>query len=141
MICRHKRRHLNPGPPPALQPASQQQQQPPQRRRIKQLNTNQRGEKGCYKILLADLIHTDILGYQNFSDLIKDCTHHHIKKSVINFRKQLRVGLKLVIRLRHLETGDLYFLTVSLAGWAKPPFNNLSLFFAESSLLNSRKSI
>ena len=69
-------------------------------------------EKGCYSILLADVIHTDIPGYQNFvrmphafSHLIEECRHHCIKKSVTNFRKALEVGLKLAITLRHLATG------------------------------------
>ena len=43
-----------------------------------------------------------------FFDLIKECIHHHIKKSVTNFRKPLEVGLKLAITLRHLVTGETY---------------------------------
>ena len=45
----------------------------------------QRQERGCCNNLLADLIHTDMQGYQNFVrmppaffDLIEECIHHHI---------------------------------------------------------------
>ena len=40
--------------------------------------------------------------------LIEERKHHHIKKSVNNFRKPLEVGLKLAITLRHLARGDTY---------------------------------
>ena len=75
----------------------------------------QRQEKRCYSNLLADLIHTDILLYQNFVRmppalfyLIEERRHHRIKRSVTNFRKPLEVGLKLAITLRHLATGETY---------------------------------
>ena len=63
----------------------------------------------------VDLIHSDIPGYQNFVrmppaffDLIKECIHHRIEKSVTNFRKPLEVGLILAITVRHLATGKNY---------------------------------
>ena len=71
----------------------------------------QRQEKGCYSTSLTDLIHP---GYQIFFRmplpfyLIKECIHHHIKKSVTNFRKLLEVGLRLAITLRHQATGETY---------------------------------
>ena len=43
-----------------------------------------------------------------FFDLIKKYIHHHIRKSVTNFRKPLAVGLKLAITLTHLATGETY---------------------------------
>ena len=55
LIARQRRIHLYPAPPTALQP-------PPQ----SQPWILQRQEKGCYSNLLADLIYTDIPGYQNF---------------------------------------------------------------------------
>ena len=115
-----ERTHLNPAPSPALQPLAQPQPQLAPRRR-KPPNPwvmpwiLQRQEKGCFSNLLADLIHTDIPGYQNFVRmppaffyLIQERIHHHIKKSVTNFRKPLEVGLKLAITLRHLATGQTY---------------------------------
>ena len=39
--------------------------------------------------------------------LIEEHIHHHIRKSVINFRNYLE-GLKLAITLRHLATGETY---------------------------------
>ena len=112
LICilmeRQRRTHLNPVPPTALQPPAQPQPQPAQRRIRKPPNPwvmpliLQRQENGYYSNLLADLIHTEIPGYQNFVRrppsffyLIEKCTHHHIKKSVTNFRKPLEVSLKL----------------------------------------------
>ena len=110
IICRQKRPHLNPGPSHAQQPPPQPQPQPAPRRRRKPPNPwvmpliLQRQEKGCYSNLLADLIHTDIPGYQNsvrlppaFFDIIEECINNRIKKSVTNFRKPLEVGLKLSI--------------------------------------------
>ena len=121
MICQQRRTHLNPGPAPAIQPAPQPQTQLARRRRRKSPNLwvmpwfFQRQEKGCYSNLLADLIHTDISGYQNFVRmpsvffyLIEECIHDYIKKSVTNFRKPLEIGLKLAITLRHLATGETY---------------------------------
>ena len=108
---------MNPGPLPGLEPAPQPQPSP--RKRRKPPNPwvmpwiPQRQEKGCYNNLLADLIHTDITEYQNFVrmssaffDVIEESIHHHIKKSVTNFRKSLEVGLQLAITLRHLATGE-----------------------------------
>ena len=61
----------------------------------------QRQEKGCYRSLLDNLIQTDIADYQNFVrmpdavfDLIQEGIHHLIMKEVTNFRKPLKVGLK-----------------------------------------------
>ena len=66
----------------------------------------------------ADLIQTDVPGYQNFVRipttlfflfyLIEECIHHCIKKEVINFRKPLDDGLKLAITLRHLAREETY---------------------------------
>ena len=70
ILIGRQRTHINPTPPPALQPLPQPQPQPATRRR-RPLNPwvipwiPQRQEKGCYSNLLADLIHTDIPGYQN----------------------------------------------------------------------------
>ena len=41
-------------------------------------------------------------------DRIEERIHHRIKKEVTNFRMPLKVGLKLVITLRHLATGEMY---------------------------------
>ena len=125
LICilmdRQKRTHLNPAPPPVIQPQVQPQPQSAPRRRRKPENSwvmpwiLQRQEKGCYSNLLADLIHTDMPGYQNFVRmtpgffyLIEECIHHCIKKTVTNFRKPQEVELKLTITERHLPTGETY---------------------------------
>ena len=50
--------------------------------------------------------------------LIEECIHHHMKKSVTNFRKPLEVGLKLAITLRHLATGETYS-SLQLVGHTK----------------------
>ena len=75
----------------------------------------QRGEKGCYRTLLEEPITTDILSYKNFIrmppaifDLIEERITPHVRKSSINFRKALEVGLKLAVTLRHLSTGETY---------------------------------
>ena len=75
----------------------------------------ERQEKECYSIHLANLIHADIPGYQNFVRMIpaffyltEELIHYRIKKSVSNFSKLLDVGLKLVITPRHLATGETY---------------------------------
>ena len=74
----------------------------------------QREQKGCYRTFQADLIQTDIPGYQNLSGCqqhfrpIKEHIHHQIKKSVTNFRKPLEVTLKLAITLKHRATGETY---------------------------------
>ena len=97
---------MNPGPAPSPQP------QPPIRCRRKPLNSwvitwiFQREESGCYRALLANLIQTNIPGYQNF--VIEEHILHHIKKEVTNFRKPLEVGLKLAIAMRHLAIGETY---------------------------------
>ena len=69
--------------------------------------------KRMHRNLLADLILTDIPGYQNFVrmpaavfDLIQELIHHHTKKKVQNFRKPLEVELKPEIILRYLVTGE-----------------------------------
>ena len=128
LIDRQKNTHMNPASPPAIQPPPQPQPAP--RRSRKPLNPwvmpwiLHRQEKGCYSNLLADLIHINISGYQNFVrmspaffDFIEEHIQHWIKKSVTNFRKPLKVELKLAMTLRHLVTGDLLLLAVSLAGW------------------------
>ena len=112
MIDRQKRNQLNPGPPPALQPAPQPQPQPVPRRKRKPPNPwvmpwiFQREEKGYHRTLLADLIQTDIPGYNNFVrmqpaffDFIEECIHYCIKKLPTNFRKPLDSGLKLALTL------------------------------------------
>ena len=118
MICRQKRTHLNPGP--AIQPAPQPlpQQAPKEKKKATKWVMSwilQRQGKGCYTNLLANLIHTDIPGYQNFGGMPptfflphEEPINHLTKKSVTNFRKPLEVGLKLAIILRHLATGDTY---------------------------------
>ena len=136
MICIQKRRRLNPGPATDLQPAPQPQAQPGPRRGRKPPNPwvmpwiLERQEKGRYSNLLANVIHTDIQGYQNFVrmppaffDLIKECIHHCIKKSVTNFSKPLEVELKLAIMVRHLATGETVTFTTTktlLPGAANP---------------------
>ena len=40
--------------------------------------------------------------------LIRERIHHHIKKSMTNFRNPLEVRLNLAITLRHLVTGETY---------------------------------
>ena len=119
LIGTQKRTHLNQASSPVLQPPPQPQPQATPRRRRKPPNPwvmfwiLQRQEKGCYSNLLADLIHTDIPGYQNFVRmptaffyLIEECIHHRTKRSVTNFRKPLEVGLKLAITMRHLATRE-----------------------------------
>ena len=121
MIGRQRRTHLNQTPPLAPQPPLQLQRHPAARRRKNPPNPwvmpwiLQKQDRGCYSNLVADLIHIDIPGYQNFVslppaffNLIKECIHHRIKKSFTNFGKPLEVGLKLVIMLRHLVTGATY---------------------------------
>ena len=118
---RQRRTHLNVAPSPVIQPPAQPYPQPAPRRKRKPLNPwvipsiLQRQEKGCTNNLLADLIHTNIPGYQNFVrmppaffDLIREHIHHCIKKSVANFRKPLEVRLKMAVILRHLVTGETY---------------------------------
>ena len=76
-----------------------------------------------------------------FFDLIKECIHHRIKKSVTNFRKPLEVGLKLAKTLRHLVTGETY-TSSHITGWlVESPSANLSPRSTEISLLNSRMNI
>ena len=88
-----------------------------------------------------------IQGYHNFVRmslfyLMEECIHHHIKKSVTNFRKPQEVGLKLEIMLRHLATGETHTPPSSITGWlAKPSYVNSSPRSAEPSLLNSRTNI
>ena len=88
---------------------------PPRRRRKPQTPwvmpwILQREERGCYRTLLADLIHTDIPDYQNFLPaavfaLIEECIHQmSATASVTNFRKPLELGLKLALMLRQLTT-------------------------------------
>ena len=121
MICRQTRTHPNPGPTPAPKAAPSPQLWLLVRRKRKPPNQwvmpriIQREERGCYRTLLSDLIQIDIPGYQNFVrmppaffDPIKECIHHRIKKSATNFRKPLEVGLKLIITMRHLATGETY---------------------------------
>ena len=114
-ICRQKRTHFNPGLTPGLPPAPQPEPQPTSWNRRKPPNSwvmpwiLQRHLKGCYRNLLTGLIHTNITGYQNFVRmppaffyLIEERIHHHIEKSVTNFRKSLEVRLKLAVMLRLL---------------------------------------
>ena len=109
MISRH-RRQQNPAP---AQPAPQP---PPPRSKRKPQNPwvmpwiLQREERGCYRILLDELITTDIPGYTKITrmepalfDLSEERITPHIRKSSTNFRKQLKVGLKLAVTLRHLS--------------------------------------
>ena len=113
MISRH-RRQQNPAP---AQPASPPP--PPMRRKPRNpwvmLWILQREGRGCYRTLLDELITTDIPGYRNFTRmepaffyLIEERITPHLRKSTINFRKPLEVGLKLAVTLRHLSTGESY---------------------------------
>ena len=143
MICRQKRTHLNPGPAPQPAPGEEESHNTPG----SCPGSFKNKKKRCYNSLLADLIHTDIPGYQNFVrmapaffDFIRKCIHHHIKKSATNFRKPLEVGLKLAIILRHLATGETY--TLRITGWlTEPPAVNMSPRSAEPSSLNSNTNI
>ena len=114
MISRY-RRQQNPAP---AQPATPP---PPPRRRRKQQNPwfmpwiLQREERECYRTLLDELITTDIPGYRTFTRmepaffyLIEERITPRLRKSITNFRKQLEVGLKLAVTLRHLSTGESY---------------------------------
>ena len=111
IILRHRRQQnpapAQPEPPPLPQPK-------PCRRRRKPQNPwvmpwlLQREERGCYRILLHELITTDIPGYRNFTrmeptlfDLIEERINPHLRKSKTNFKKPLPVGLKLAVTLRH----------------------------------------
>ena len=102
-------------PSPAIQSPAQPQPQPAPRRRKPQNPwvmpwILQRQEKGCYSNLLANLIHRHPRVPEFCQDVpclfyfIEEHIHHHIKKSVTNFRKSLEVGLKLAITLRHLAS-------------------------------------
>ena len=104
MICR-QRTHLKTIPTPALQPAPiatttvTTQVKPPNAWLMPWILQK---ERECYRTLLADLIQTNVPGYQKFLrmpptffDIIT--IHNHIKKSVTNFRNPLEVGLKLTI--------------------------------------------
>ena len=64
MICRQRRTHLKAGQPPAIQPAPRRRRKPPNHWVMPWIL--QRQETGCYRKLLANLIHTDIPEYQNF---------------------------------------------------------------------------
>ena len=117
MISR-QRGQQNPTP---AQLAPQPQPQPPPKRMRKPQNPwvmpwiLQREERGCYRTLLDELITTDNPGYSNlirmppaFFNLIKERIYNRLKKSHTNFRKPLKVGLKLTVTLRHLATGEGY---------------------------------
>ena len=72
-------------------------------------------ERGCKRTLLDKLITTEIPGYchfirmpPDFFDLIEGRIYNRLKKSHTNFRKPLKVGLKLVVTLRHLSTVKSY---------------------------------
>ena len=99
------------------------QPHPPQRRRREPQNPwvmpwiLQRVQRGCYRTLLDKQITTDIPSYRKFIkippvffDLIKERNYNHLKKSHRNFRKPLEVGLKLIVTLSHLFTGENYSL-------------------------------
>ena len=118
MIISRHRRQQNPAPAQPVSPSS-----PPPRRRRKPQNPwvmpwiLQREERGCYRTLLNELITTDIPGYRNFTRmepaffyLIEENITHppHLRKSITNFRKPLKVVLKLAVTLRHLSTGEAY---------------------------------
>ena len=75
----------------------------------------QRGERGCYRTLLDELITTDIPGYRNFIRMeptfswkIHGRSTPHLRKSITNFRKPLEVRLRLAVTLRHLSTRETY---------------------------------
>ena len=118
MISRHRREQnqapTQPEPPPKPQP-------PPYRRRRKPQNPwampwiLQREARGCYRILLDELITTDIQGYRNFTRmesaffyLIEEGITHRLRTSTTNIRKPLEVRLKLALTLRHLSTWETY---------------------------------
>ena len=82
---------------------------------------HQRQEKGCYSNLLADLIETDILGYQNFVRMppafltsSRNIYTTTSRSQSLVFRKPLEVEVKLAITLRHLATGETYTSLQSL---------------------------
>ena len=72
MICRQRRAHTNPGPAPLYsQHHSHRTSQPQGGKKATQLLGHaldhlKTRKKRCYSNLLANLIHTDIPGYQNF---------------------------------------------------------------------------
>ena len=113
MLMERLRTHLNPVPSPAIQPPAQSQRQPALRRRKKKSFEDKKGDATAtswptsYTPTSQD---TRILSgcHLNFLDLMEECIHHCIKKSVNNFMKPLEVGLKLAITLRHLATGETY---------------------------------
>ena len=119
MIFSRHRRQQNPAP---AQPASPSPPPPPPpRRRRKPQNPwvmpwiLQREERGCYRIVLDELITTVIPGNRNFTrmepaffNLIEERITPHLRKSITNFWKPLEVGLKLAVTLRHLSTGESY---------------------------------
>ena len=131
LICilmgRQRRTHLNPAPSAAIQPPAQPQTQRAQEKKeaTKPLGhalDPQRQENGCYSKLWPTSKTsqgTRILSGCNMSFyLIKERIHHSIKMSVTNFKKQLKVGLKLAITLTPGHWRDLHVPAVILVGWS-----------------------
>ena len=135
-IISRQRRQQNPAP---AQPASPSP--PPTPRRRKPQNPwvmpwiLQRDKRGCYRTLLDKLITTDIPGYRNFPRmqptffyLIEERIIPRLRKSITNFRKPLKVGLKLAVTLRYLSTGESSPHCKTTGGLEKQPSANLSPF-------------
>ena len=85
-----------------------------------------RWRHSCYRILLDELITTDIPGYRNFTRMEPTCFYlieeriaHHLRKSTINFRKPLEVGLKLAVIMRHLFQHEYLIFPTDPEDWKK----------------------
>ena len=123
-----KRTQLTTGLALVIQPAPQPL---PASRRMKPPNPwvmpliLERGERGCYRTLLTNLIQTDISGYQNFIrmppaffDLTEECIHHRMKKSVPNIRKPLRSCIETGNNSATLgNRRDLHIFAILLTRW------------------------
>ena len=110
---RQGRTHLNPAPSPAIQPPAQPQSQsapssPPGEAESHPTSGPCHGffrdKEGMPQQPPTSYTQT----CPCLIDLIKECIHHRIKKSITNFRKALKVGLNLAITLRHLATLETY---------------------------------
>ena len=143
---RQRRTHLNRPPSPGIQPPAQPQSQPqpaPRRRRKPQNRwimpwILRRQEKGCYSNILADLIHTDIPGYQNFVVLPPTLSTSLRNAFTTTSRSQSPISgsyWKFYSRWPKLERPT---PPCSTTGWlAIPPSANSSSRSAKPSLLNS----
>ena len=141
MICRQKRTHLNPGAAPAQLPAPQLQTQPDPKEEESHQKPWSCPESFKDQKKVLQQYNNFVRMPPAFCDLMEECILHQIKKSVTKFRKPFKVGLKLVITLRHLATGETY--TSLHYQWlvGRTTSVNSSLRYTKPSLMNSRMNI